>query len=190
VLVRIASLPPWVRYGLITGVIAFAATLAANLAIIFPRPSDLCRVGPLILLLLNLGALAVFVWMAASAGFASARAEGSVSKGTLAGVLVGAISGCALLALIFLAPSVIHRLAELSPLCPQTGSIGSGGAPPPGVSLTPPPEAFSQPFSSPGATAGYIAGMIGSILTGLALAAGIASLAGLIGLRLPRKSQP
>jgi hypothetical protein len=190
VVARISSLQPWIRYGLVTGVISFATTLAANLAIIFPRPSDLCRLGPLVLALFNLGALAIFVWMAASAGFAAARAQSSVSKGALAGLLVGAISGCALLVLIVFVPAVINRIAELNTLCPQSVSIGSGPTPPPGVSLTPPPGAFAQPFSSPDGTASFIAGLIGSILTGLALAAGIASLAGLIGLRLPRKSQP
>jgi len=186
VLARISSPRPWIRYGLITGILAFAATLAANLAIIAIRPSDMCRVGPLSLLLLNLGALAVFVWMAASAGFASARAEGSVFPGTLAGLLLGAVSGCALLLMIPFAPAVIHRLADLSTLCPG-GGIGSGPTPPPGVSLTPPPNALAQPFASSGGTAGYVAGLVGTILTGIGLAAGAASLAALVGVSTRRK---
>ena len=37
-----------VRFGAVAGVIAFASTLAANLAILVLRPADLCRVGPLV----------------------------------------------------------------------------------------------------------------------------------------------
>src|SRR5437764_9213858 len=43
-----------VRFGVVAGVIAFASTLAANLAILVLRPADLCRVGPLSIILLNL----------------------------------------------------------------------------------------------------------------------------------------
>ena len=45
-----------VRFGAIAGVIAFASTLAANLAILLLRPADLCRVGPLVIPVLMLGA--------------------------------------------------------------------------------------------------------------------------------------
>lgn len=45
-----------VRYGAIARVTAFASTLATNLAIVVFRPTDLCRVGPISIILLDLGA--------------------------------------------------------------------------------------------------------------------------------------
>src|SRR6202022_4697980 len=94
----------WVRYGLIGGVITFTSTLAANLAIILLRPDDLCRAGPVSLLLLTLGAVIILIWMAAAAGFATARRVGSVGQATLSGVLVGVIAGFALIAVLPLIP--------------------------------------------------------------------------------------
>jgi len=71
---RISALaPPWLRYGLIAGIIAFSCTLTANLAVTWLSPADLCRVG-FIVPLLSLGALIIFLAMAAAAGFKTARA--------------------------------------------------------------------------------------------------------------------
>src|SRR2546428_1569373 len=138
-------MPPWVRYGLIGGVIAGTSTLAANLAIVLLRPADLCRQGPVIILLLNVGAVIILIWMAAAAGFATARRVGSVAEATLSGVLVGAIAGFALLALIPFASTTMHRLEVLTSQCPD-GSFSFGGSfnfgtPPPGAVIpTPPPR--------------------------------------------------
>src|SRR2546421_558970 len=71
---RISRLaPPWLRYGLIAGIIAFSCTLAANLAVTWMSSADLCRVG-FIVPLLSFGALVIFLAMAAAAGFKTARA--------------------------------------------------------------------------------------------------------------------
>src|SRR5260370_31622696 len=103
----------WVRYGLIAGVFAFACTLGVNLAFIWLQPADLCRTGPLIIPLLMLTALAVFLALAGVAGFATGRVSGPGSSAAPAGLLVGVLGGCALLALVPFAPSVCHRLHEL-----------------------------------------------------------------------------
>jgi len=172
----------WVRYGVIAGIIAFASTVAANSAITLVRPSDLCRIGPLSIPLLHLGALLVFLLMAAAAGFASGLKTGSVADATLAGVLVGVIAGVALLTQILFLPAVMNRLQELSALCPDGGSISFGPTPPPGfVPPTPPPGAFAPPFASPARAALQIIGMLFSIAIGTALAAGAAAVAGLVG---------
>jgi hypothetical protein len=188
---------PWVRYGLIAGIIAFACTLAANTAVTWLRPADLCRVGPLIIPLLSLGALFIFLWMAAAAGFATGRAGSSGTYPTLAGLLVGVISGCALVVLLPLIPGVEHRFHELSTLCPDTGSFSTGGSfsfnfgptPPPGVVIpTPPPEFFATPpagaFGPPSGPYGVqeeVSGMVFTIVVGVGLAMGAAALAGLAG---------
>jgi hypothetical protein len=65
---RLATIPAWVRYGVIAGVFAFVCTLGANLAFIWLQPADLCRTGPLIIPLLMLTALAVFLALAGAAG--------------------------------------------------------------------------------------------------------------------------
>ena len=60
---RVGTLaPPWLRYGLIAGIVAFSGTLAANLAVTWVSPADLCRVG-LIVPLLSLGAFVIFLAM-------------------------------------------------------------------------------------------------------------------------------
>lgn len=194
----LARTPAWVRYGLIAGIIAFGCTLAANLAITWFRPADLCRVGPLILPLSSLGALLVFLLMAAAAGFATGRAGGSGPDPTLAGLLVGVLGGCALIAFLPLIPSVGHRLQELSALCPGPAfssggsfSFNFGPTPPPGFVLpTPPPEAFATPppeaFAPPSGPAGMVGelvGMVATILVGIGGATGIATVAGLAGRR-------
>ena len=74
-----------VRFGAAAGVIAFASTIAANLAILVLRPADLCRVGPLSIILLNLGAAFIFLLLAGVAGFAAGRADGTVPSAALAG---------------------------------------------------------------------------------------------------------
>jgi hypothetical protein len=192
---RIARMPAWVRYGLIAGIIAFACTLAANTAVTWLQPADLCRAGPLIVPLLSLGALVIFLAMAAAAGFATARAGTSRPDPILAGVLVGAIGGCALVAMLPLIPGVEHRLQELSSLCPGPGSFGGGAftfnfgpplpsgvdipTPPPDAFATPPPGAFAMP--SPGGILGDVLQMLVTILVGVVLAVGAASVGGLAG---------
>jgi hypothetical protein len=162
----------------IAGLFAFACTLGANIAITWFRLADLCRVGPLIIPLLMLGALVVFLALAGAAGFATGRATGSGPGPALAGLLVGVLGGCALLALIPLMPSVFHRIQELSALCPDTGSFGGGGAtPPPGALATPPPEAFTGPPTA----LGQAFSVITQITIGSGLAAGSAALGGLLG---------
>jgi hypothetical protein len=207
---------PWIRYGLIAGIMAFPCTLAANLAIMWLRPADLCRVGPLIIPLLSLGALFIFLLMAAAAGFATGRAGSSGPDATLAGLLVGVISGCALVVLLPLIPGVEHRFQELTALCPDTGAFSGGGSfsfgfgptPPPGfVMPTPPPEAFFAPppggFATPppgafvfGPTGvvGLVLQMLLTIVIGLGLAAGSGASAGVVGgatrPHLPSGEQP
>jgi|GEM_PF-3939744 len=183
----------WIRYGLIGGVIACASALAANLAITLPRPADLCRVGPVSILVLNLGAVIILIWMAAAAGFATARRVGSVAEATLSGVLVGVIAGCALLALIPFASTATHRLRDLSAQCPDRGSLSFRGSfnfrtPPPGVVIPTPPPGFFTTSPPPGAFAppptgfaGVVFAAIGAVFTiavGIGLAAGAAALAG------------
>jgi hypothetical protein len=174
--------PVWLRYGLIGGGVALIATLASDFAILIPRPSDLCRVGPVIIPLFMLGALFVFVLMAAAAGFASARAGAATTQASLAGIVVGAISGCASFLFAVFSSSVFHRVQELSTTCPDVGTITFGSTPPPGfVVPTPPPEAFAGPFGSPGIIGGLIAAVI-SIGVGIAIAYGAAALAAVIAL--------
>ena len=170
----IAAIPVWVRYGVIAGVFAFGCTLSANMAITWFKPADLCRTGPLIIPLLMLAALVVFLMLAGAAGFVTGRASGSGPASALAGLLVGVLGGCAMLALILFAPSVSHRIRELMALCPDTGSFGS--TPPPGAFQVPPPEALGPPT---GAAAVFSATV--TITIGMGLAAGAAALAGLLG---------
>src|SRR2546423_8358802 len=132
---------PWVRYGLMGGVIAGASTLTANLVIVLLRPADLCHAGPVSLVLLSLGAIIILIWMGAAAGFATARRVGSVAQATLSGVLVGVIAGCALLALIPFAATASHRQEELTAQCPGGGSVSFGGSFNFG---TPPPASSSR----------------------------------------------
>src|SRR5256885_6529798 len=142
--VTIAAIPACVRYGVIAGVCPFAGTLSANIAITWFKPADLCRTGPLIIPLFMLGALVAFVALAGAAGFATGRVSGPGSSAALAGLLVGVLGGCALLALIPFAPSIGRRIQDLMALCPGAGgsfSFGLGSTPPPGAILPPPPPA-------------------------------------------------
>jgi hypothetical protein len=186
---RVATIPVWVRYGAIAGVLAFTCTFAASLIITWVQPAALCRTGPLIIPLSMLGALVVFIALAAAAGFATGRATGPGSNAALAGLLVGALGGCALLALIPFAPSVGQRIQELMALCPDGGSFSFGGsAPPPGVLQPPPPEAVGPPT---GGVAVFNAVVM--ITIGLGLAAGAGALAGLLGVATrsePRSDRP
>jgi hypothetical protein len=195
--------PPWVRYGLIAGIVAFACTLAANLAIRLLSPADLCRAGPVIVPLLGLGAFLIFLAMAAAAGFRTGQASASGPDAALAGLLVGVLGGCALVVLLPFIPGVEHRFQELNTLCPDTGSFSAGGSfsfgfgptPPPGYVIpTPPPEFFASPppgaFATPPPGAfefgpvgvlGLVLQMLLTILVGLGFAAGAGALAGLAG---------
>jgi hypothetical protein len=197
---RLARTPVWVRYGLIGGFIAFACTLAANLAITLLRPADLCRAGPGSLLLLNLGAVTILLWMAGAAGFITARRVGSVAQATLSGVLVGCLAGLALPALIPFTSAAMHRIQELSVQCPDGGGSFSFGfgtpppgvvnpTPPPGFSTSPPPGAFGPPTGVFGAVLTAI-GMLFTIAFGIGLAAGAAALGGLLGAALRPQARP
>jgi hypothetical protein len=138
----------------------------------------------------------VFLVLAAAAGFAAGRADGTVPSAVLAGVMVGAISGLALLALIPFGPAIMHRVLELSNLCPDGGSFsfGTGASPPPGVG-TPPPGAFEPPagaFASPSGPGGLVLqgiGLLFGIGVGAGFAAGAAALAGLVGVATRRSPQ-
>ncbi len=122
---RVGTLaPPWLRYGLIAGIVAFGGTLAANLAVTWVSPADLCRVG-LIVPLLSLGAFVVFLVMAAAAGFKTARAGAPAPDPTLAGLLVGVLAGCALVVLFPFVSSAEHRFQEVAAVC--SGPVSSGG---------------------------------------------------------------
>ena len=198
---RIRALaPPWLRYGLIAGIIAFGCTLAANLAATWMSPAQLCRAGPLIIPLLSLGALFIFVVMSAAAGFATGRTVRSGPDPALAGLLVGVLGGCAVLVLLPFVPSAGHRFQELATVCSGSGStffFGFGspppgfvfGSPPPGFVIpTPPPEAFATPPpealappSGSAATALELLGMMVTIVIGIGVAVGAAMLAGLLG---------
>ena len=202
----IARVPAWVRYGLIAGIVAFAGTLAANLAITWPSPADLCRMGPLPVGLLSLAALVIFMAMAAAAGFKTARTGSPGPDPTLAGLLVGVLGGCALVVLLPFVPSVEHRFHELTTLCADTGTFSTGGSfsfnfgptpppgvviptpppeffatPPPGAFATPPPGAFVFPPPGPGGTLGLVLQMLITILVGIGGAVGIATITGLAG---------
>jgi len=197
---RIARVPVWVRYGLIGGFIAFASTLAAHLAITLLRPADLCRAGPGSIILLNLGAIVVLVWMAAAAGFITARRLGSVAQATLSGVVVGCIAGLALVALIPFTPTTMHRLQELSAQCPAGSDsfIFGFGTPPPGVVIPTPPPGFSsspppEAFAPPTGVVGDVITAIGLLFTisfGIGLAAGAAALGGLVGAASRPQARP
>jgi hypothetical protein len=188
--------PAWVRFGLVAGVVAFAATLTANLSVLILQPADLCRIGPGILPLSFLAAFAAFVVLAALAGFMTGRATGAVSQAALTGLLVATISGCALVAMIPFVPSLRDRVDVLTARCPGTSSFTSTRSfsfslptPPPGfVPPTPPPGFFATPpaglGSPPAGAVGIILELLGVVVpigTGMALATGVASLSGLVG---------
>src|SRR5436305_12970744 len=103
-----------VRFGAVAGVIAFASTLAANLAILVLRPADLCRVGPLSIILLNLGAAFIFLLLAGVAGFAAGRADGTVPSAARVRVGVGGIGGCGVVPLLSLRATSMHPLVEVT----------------------------------------------------------------------------
>ena len=201
---RISTLaPPWLRYGLIAGIIAFSCTLAANLAATRLSPADFCRIG-FIAPLLSLAALVIFLAMAAAAGFKTARVGAPAPDPTLAGLLVGVLAGCALLVLLPFVSGAEHRFQEAAAACagPAFSSGGSfsfnvGPSPPPGVFIpTPPPEFFATPppgaFATPppgafvfppgaGGFVGELIGMVFTILIGTAAATGVATIAGQAG---------
>src|SRR2546421_10393633 len=187
---NVAAIPAGARYGMIAGLFAFVCTLGANIAITWFKPADLCRTGPLIIPLFMLGALVVFVALAGAAGLATGRASGPGSSAALAGLLVGVLGGCALLALIPLAPSIGQRIQDLMALCPGAGgsfSFDLGPTPPPGVILPTPPPGFFTTSPPPGAIAGPPTGVAAlfnaviSITIGIGLATGAAALGGLLG---------
>lgn len=172
------AIPAWIRYGVIAGVVAFACTLAANLIITWVQPASLCRAGPMIIPLSVLGALVAFLALAAAAGFATGRALGPGSTPVLAGLLLGVLGGCALLALIPFAPGVGPRIQELMALCPDGGSFSFGGsAPHPGSLETAPQGASAGP---PTGSAAVVSAVV-TITIGTGLAAGAAALAGVLG---------
>src|SRR2546427_2492627 len=185
------------------GIIVSSCALTANLAVTWLSPADLCRVG-FIVPLLSLGALIIFLAMAAAAGFKTARVGAPTPDPTLAGLLVAMLAGCALLVLLPFATSAEHRFQEVAAACagPAFSSGGSfsfnfGPTPPPGVfiptpppefSATPPPGAFATPppgaFVFPpgaGGLVGELVGMVFTILIGTAAATAAATIAGQAG---------
>jgi hypothetical protein len=146
--------------------------------------------------LLSLGALLIFLLMAAAAGFKTARVGALAPDPTLAGLLVGVLAGCALVVLLPFIPSAEHRFQELAAVCPGPALSGGGSfsfnfgpTPPPGVFIpTPPPEFFATPppgaFVFPpgaGGIVGQLIGMVFTILIGTAVATGAATIAGQAG---------
>lgn len=184
---------------MITGVIAFGITLTSNLLFLILDPSQLCRLGPLVIPLSMLTALGAFLLLAAIAGFLAGRMTGAVSDAALTGLVMAAISGLALLAMIPFFPSAQHRFADLQTRCPQASSVGgssnlTNGSPPPGFVPTPPPG-FAPPTppagfvgpgpgalpSGPAETVFFAFGLLLNIGFGMGLATGAAALGGLIG---------
>jgi len=132
-----------------------------------------------------LTALAVFLALAGVAGFATGRVSGPGSSAALAGLLVGVLGGCALLALIPFAPSVSRRLNDLMVLRPGGALFGS--APPPGALQPPSPEALGPP------TGAAVFNAVAMIAIGTGLAAGTGALTGLLGVATrfgPRADRP
>lgn len=196
-------MPAWARYGIVAGTLAFTTTLVADLSVLWLGPRDLCRAGPPILLLTSAIALLVFVLLAAAAGFATGHASGVVSHAVLAGLLVGAISGCALVATTPFISQATQRAQQLSAACPQAQafarsfffSIGPtpppgffgetpppaffGKTPPPGL-LSPPPSAMAPPSGIAGALLDAV-GLMVRIGFGIGLAAGAAAVGGVVG---------
>ena len=146
----LVAMPAWTRYGIIAGIMAFAATLVADLSVLWLQPADLCRAGPPILFLASLVALLVFLFLAAAAGFATGRTTGVVSQALLAGLVVGAISGCALAVTTPFIAKTTEHLQDLSAACPQTQAFTRsfffhfGPTPPPGVLASPPSGFFGE----------------------------------------------
>jgi hypothetical protein len=202
---RGSGIPAWIRHGVISGVFAFAVTLAASLVFLVARPADLCRVGPVALPLSGLIAFIAFLFFAGAAGFATGRATGVLAQAALAGLVVGVVSGCAVLASLPFTDAMQQRFEKLSAVCPSTSGFGGGvysfqlgttppafiqGTPPPGVVLTPPPEGFtlspgggsvSLSFSGPMGTVIRMVGLAVTVGVGMGFATGVAALTGLIG---------
>lgn len=182
------TLPGWARYGSVAGLIAFVITLVANLLILFLSPAQLCGMGPLIIPIGMLAAFLIYLLIAAATGFVTARFGGTTTETTLAGVLLGAIAGCAIIAVALSSAALMHRTEQLSALCPNAGgSIFIGSTPPPGVP-TPPPNAFANPppgpFPGSPGQLGLLFVLVGAAFSagvGMAVAAGVSTLGGLVG---------
>jgi hypothetical protein len=210
---RGSGIPAWIRYGVISGAFAFAVTLAASLVILLAKPADLCRVGPVMFPLSGLIAFVAFLFFAAAAGFATGRATGVLAQAALAGLVVGVVSGCAVLASLLFTDAMQQRFEQLSAVCPPTSGFRGGvyafqlgttppafiqGTPPPGVvPPTPPPEGFT--LSPAGGTVsisfsgsmGTVIRMVGLAVTvgfGMGFAAGAAALGGIVGAARRRAS--
>ena len=169
-----SGIPPWIRYGVVSGAFAFAVTLAASLVILVVRPADLCRVGPVIVPLAGLVAFIAFLFFAAAAGFATGRATGLLGQAALSGLVVGVVGGGV----------YSFQLGTTPPAFIQ-------GTPPPGAEVpAPPPGGFSFPptggavsLSFSGST-GTVLRMIGLLVTvgfGTGFATGAAAVAGIVG---------
>lgn len=179
---------PWVAFGTIAGVLAFAATVGGNLLVLAPSIQDVCRVGVLLIPLGMLAAMVVFVVMALAAGLASALAGGSLFHARLAGLLTGLLSGAALPSIQFSLPAVGRRIGQLSATCPDGGSISFGSSSPPpevanailAMGASPPPGAFT-PFSVSPGSAVTLVGLVVTIAIGVGVAVAAAQLGGMIG---------
>jgi hypothetical protein len=208
---RPRAVPPWARYGAVAGAVAFALTLSANLLVLALSLSQLCRVGPAILPLSSLAGFLGFLLLAAVAGFATGRATGQTGQAALSGLLVGVLSGCALLAFLAFTPAIHQRMLEASGHCPAPNPFQAGiyvfrlgATPPPGLIPSPPPGAFagSPPpgfftTSSGGSVALSFSGTMERVLevislgltiaAGMGFAAGSAALGGLVGAGVRRR---
>jgi hypothetical protein len=188
-------MPVWARYGIVAGILALRDHADRRfLRALAGTPRSLSRRSAL--LITSAIALLVFVLLAATAGFATGHASGVVTQAVLAGLLVGAISGCALVATTAFISRATQRAQELSAACPQAQafarsfffSIGPtpppaffGETPPPGL-FSPPPGPFGSPPPSavapPSRIAGSVLNAVGLMFRigfGLGLAAGTAA---------------
>ncbi|HEY9287572.1 MAG TPA: hypothetical protein VIT43_06080 [Candidatus Dormibacteraeota bacterium] len=179
--------PAWTIYGVIAGLFGFGTTLAGNFVIVWLRPSDLCHIGPLIIPLSMLGAVVAFLFFAGAAGFATGLASDVSNEPLLAGILVGALSGCALVALLIFGSSISQRIQELTALCPDGGSISFGSTPPPGALASPPPGVLESPTGPTGLGLSLFSVAI-TVLLGIGLATGMALVGGIAGRAVSRRA--
>jgi hypothetical protein len=121
-------------------------------------------------------------------GVHDGRATGAVPQAALSGLLVATISGSALVAMIPFVPILRHRVDELAARCPQTSSFAGSRSFSFSLGPAPPPPGFATPPAGLGAPPagafGIILQLLGAVVpiaAGMAVATGVASLAGLIG---------
>ncbi len=106
---------PWLRNGIIFGVAAGVATILVNVLGSLNRPADICA-PPRGNLALTLTGLILYVLIAGGAGWQTTRAGAPVSRGALAGLVTGAVSGVPVLVGILLSLDLAVNVAH----CPGT----------------------------------------------------------------------